>query len=80
MFFSCVVMVINLTVLVVGLCYGRLIVFIDEGARPPTLLNIAIMAESGSTSALDAMAQAHNDLLIAKGFTELIITDHFDEE
>ena len=66
-------MLINLVILIIGLCWQDLLTIIEEGARPPTLINIAILAEAGSTISLDAMAQAHNDLLIAKGFTERYI-------
>ena len=66
-------MLINGCLLIIGLCGKRLIVIIDEGARPPTLINIAIMAEAGASISLDSVAQANNDLLIAKDFTELIL-------
>jgi len=66
-------MLVNLCVITIGLCYNRLLLIIEEGARPPTLINIAIMAEASSTISLDALAQSHNDLIIAKGFAELII-------
>ena len=69
-FFSALVMLINLAFLIVGLCWQDLLRIIEQGARPPTLINIAILAEAGSTITQDAMAQAHIDLLIAKGFTE----------
>ena len=78
-FFSVLVMLVSLITLVFGLCYTRLLYIIDEGARPPALLNIAIMAEAGATISLDAMAQAHNDLLIVKGFTEIIIQGYMNE-
>lgn len=73
-FFSSIIIMISTNCLLVyGLCTVRLLRIIDEGARPPTLLNIAILAEAGSTISLDSVAQAHNDLLIAKSFTELIL-------
>ena len=72
-FFSALVMLINLGVLLVGLLLRRLTKIIDEGARPPKLLNIAIVAEVGATISLDAMAQAQNDLHIAKSFAQYII-------
>ena len=74
-FFSALVMIINLSFLVFGLCLKRLMIIIDEGARPPKLLNIAIMAEAGATISLDAVAQAQNDLHIAKSFAEYIINN-----
>ena len=69
-FFSALVMLINLAILIIFLCYQDLLNIIKQGARPPTLINIAILAEAGSENTQDAMAQAHIDLLIAKGFTE----------
>jgi hypothetical protein len=73
-------MLINLSILLFGLCLQRLLSIIDEGARPPKLLNIAIMAEAGATISLDAMAQAQNDLLMVKSFTELMIASYPDDE
>ena len=72
-FFSSLIMLLNLTILVFGLCYSRLIKIIDDGARPPILLNIEIMAEAGATIAADAMAQSYNDLLIMKSLTQSYI-------
>jgi len=54
--FSAIVMLISLSLLVKGLCHDRLLEIINEGARPPTLLNLAIMSEAGSTIALDSIA------------------------
>ena len=76
-FFSSLIMLINLGILVLGLCLNKLLWIIAEGARPPTLLNIAIMAEVGSTISADALAQSHNDLVIAQSFIERIIHDRF---
>ena len=75
--FSTVVMFINMILLMFGLCFFRLLTIINEGARPPTLLNIGIMAETGAAISLDSLSQSHNDLLIAKGFSERIIRDYY---
>ena len=69
-FFSALVMLLNLGVLLVGLLTRRLMKMIDEGASPPRLINEAIIAEAGATISLDAMAQAQNDLNIVKSFAE----------
>ena len=69
-------MTINLFTLVDGLFYKRLVQLIDQGVRLPTLINIAIMSETGSTISLDAMAQAKNDLVIGAAFLELIESDN----
>ena len=55
-FASILIMVIDACLLILGLCTSRLLKIIDEGARPPTLVNIAIMAEAGSTISLDSVA------------------------
>ena len=54
--FSAVIMMVNLGMLTIGLSYNRLQMVIEKGARPPTLVNIAIMAEAGSTISLDSIA------------------------
>ena len=54
--FSTVVMFINMILLMFGLCFFRLLTIINEGARPPTLLNIGIMAETGAAISLDALS------------------------
>lgn len=78
-FFAALIMIINLFLITFGLCYNRLLLIIEEGARPPELLNVAIMAEAGSTISLDAIAQTHNDLLIGRGFVELILKKRLGE-
>ena len=55
-FFSIIVMTINMFMLILGLISNRLLSIIEEGARPPSLVNIAIMAEAGSTISLDSIA------------------------
>lgn len=75
-FFSILIMLVNCFLLVFGLCFKRLLLILDEGARPPPFINIAIMAEVGSTISVDAFAQAQNDLMIVKGFTESIMAAH----
>ena len=72
-FFSALVMVVCFGVLVIGLFTFRLKTIIEQGTEPPALINIAIMAETGSALSQDAMAQAMNDLVIVKGFTERLI-------
>lgn len=74
-FFSVIIMLINMGMLIIGLIFNRLLMIIEEGARPPTLVNIAIMAEAGSTISLDSIAQSQNDLLIAQGLFERILDD-----
>ena len=75
--FSIIGMTINMFLLMFGLCFWQLFIIIDHGARPPIMLNIAIMAEAGATISRDGLAQQHNDLIIAKGFYERIIKDYF---
>ena len=67
-FFSILVMIINLSCLVFGLCLKRLMIVINEGARPPKVLNIAMMADVGAMISVDAVAQAQNDLHLARSF------------
>ena len=77
-FFSAIIMLINMGMLVIGLIFNRLLSIIEEGARPPSLVNTAIMAEAGSTISLDSIAQSQNDLLIAQSLFERILTDRDD--
>ena len=49
-------MLINMVMLIFGLCFKRLVSIIDEGAKPPAFLNIAILAEAGATISQDDMA------------------------
>ena len=56
--FSAIIMLCNLGMLTIGLSYNKLQIIIEQGARPPTLVNIAIMAEAGSTISLDSIAQS----------------------
>ena len=43
-------------------------IVINEGARPPKVLNIAMMADVGAMISVDAVAQAQNDLHVARSF------------
>ena len=55
--FSMIGMCINMFLLMFGLCFWQLLIIIDHGARPPTMLNIAIMSEAGATISRDGLAQ-----------------------
>ena len=63
-------MSVSIGLIIIGLCHERLLSIIDEGLRPPEMINLAIMANSGATISMDAMAQANNYLTIIKGFAE----------
>ena len=55
-FFASLIMLLNLFMIIFGLCFRRLLTIIEDGAKPPTLVNIEILAEAGSTIAQDDMA------------------------
>ena len=44
------------------------------------MINLAIMANSGATISMDAMAQTNNYLTIIKSFSEQIIAEHQDQQ
>ena len=78
-FFSVLIMIVNCCLLTMGLCFNRLLLVIDEGARPVPLINFSIVSEIGATISVDAIAQAQNDLLIAKGFSESILAAYLSK-